>query len=69
MGEEILYKYLDAEGGAAMLYNKNLMFTNATQLNDPFDCHQNLIDFSNSRTPRVLVFDETVLVPQEVIWC
>ena len=67
--EGILYKYLDAEGGAAMLYNKNLMFTNATQLNDPFDCHQNLIDFSNSRTPRVLVFDETVLVPQEVKWC
>ena len=39
MTGKILYKYLDAEGGAAMLYNSNLMFTNATQLNDPFDCH------------------------------
>lgn len=39
MESRTLYKYLDAEGGAAMLFNSNLMFTNATQLNDPFDCH------------------------------
>ncbi len=48
MAVRILYKYLDAEGGAAMLYNSNLMFTNSTQLNDPFDCHPSLIDYSNA---------------------
>ncbi len=42
-----LYKYLDVKGGLAMLRNSNLQFTNATQLNDPFDCHPALIDFSN----------------------
>ena len=45
--EQILYKYLDVKGGISMLYNSDLMFTNATQLNDPFDCHPCLIDFSN----------------------
>lgn len=30
-----------------MIENKNLQFTNATQLNDPFDCHHKLIDYSN----------------------
>ena len=44
---DILYKYLDANGGRLMLINSNLKFTNATQLNDPFDCHPALIDFSN----------------------
>ncbi len=29
-----------------MLYNKTLQFTNATQLNDPFDCHPAFIHFS-----------------------
>lgn len=42
-----LYKYLDAKGGRLMLINSNLLFTNASQLNDPFDCHPALIDFSN----------------------
>ena len=42
-----LYKYLDAQGGLMMLQHSNLQFTNATQLNDPFDCHPSLIDFSN----------------------
>lgn len=41
-----LYKYLDANGGVMMLYYSNLQFTNATRLNDPFDCHPSLIDFS-----------------------
>lgn len=41
-----LYKYLDTDGGVAMLYNKTLQFTNATQLNDPFDCHPAFIHFS-----------------------
>ena len=42
-----LYKYLDAKGALLMLYRSNLQFTNATRLNDPFDCHPALIDFSN----------------------
>ena len=43
----ILYKYLDIEGAKYMIGNKNLQFTNASQLNDPFDCHPKLIDYSN----------------------
>lgn len=43
----ILFKYLDAEGGLKMLTNSNLQFTNAGELNDPFDCHPALINFSN----------------------
>lgn len=42
----LLFKYLDAHGAAAMLQGSNLQFTNATRLNDPFDCHPALIDFS-----------------------
>lgn len=42
-----LYKYLNFEGGLKMLKNHNLQFTNATKLNDPFDCHPGLINFSN----------------------
>lgn len=29
------------------IYHPTLQFTNASQLNDPFDCHQNLLDYSN----------------------
>ena len=47
MGTDKLYKYLDFNGGLMMLYYSDLQFTNATQLNDPFDCHPSLIDFSN----------------------
>lgn len=43
----ILYKYLDIDGAKCMIENQNLQFTNATQLNDPFDCHPKLIDYSN----------------------
>ncbi|MBR3782909.1 MAG: DUF2971 domain-containing protein [Bacteroidales bacterium] len=46
MCNDKLYKYLDASGGSAMLYNSTLMFTNATQLNDPFDCHPLYVHFS-----------------------
>lgn len=46
MGAVKLYKYLDYNGGLMMLYYSNLQFTNATQLNNPFDCHPALIDFS-----------------------
>ena len=47
MEKEILYKYLDADGGLMMLQNHNLQFTNPTKLNDPFDCHPYLFDLSN----------------------
>jgi len=43
----ILYKYLDIKGGKMMIGNKTLQFTNASQLNDPFDCHPNLVDYSD----------------------
>ena len=43
----ILYKYLDITGAKRMIWNSNLQFTNATQLNDPFDCHPKLLDYSN----------------------
>ena len=43
----ILYKYLDINGAKCMIENQNLQFTNASQLNDPFDCHPKLIDYSN----------------------
>ena len=48
MGNAKLYKYLDVKGGLMMLHNSNLQFTNATRLNDPFDCHPALFDFSNA---------------------
>ena len=43
----ILYKYLDINGAKCMIGNQNLQFTNASQLNDPFDCHPKLLDYSN----------------------
>lgn len=46
MSNDRLYKYLDADGGLNMLYNRTLMFTNVTQLNDPFDCHPAYIHLS-----------------------
>lgn len=45
MAAKILFKYLDAKCGLMMLKNSNIQFTNATQLNDPFDCHSGLLDF------------------------
>lgn len=48
MAERILYKYLDAKGGLMMLQGSNLQFTNATRLNDPFDCHPALFDYANA---------------------
>ena len=43
----LLYKYLDINGAIMMLYYSDLMYTNATMFNDPFDCHPSLIDCSN----------------------
>ena len=53
MQNRILYKYLDIIGAKYMigatkpLTQPNLQFTNASQLNDPFDCHPNLVDYSD----------------------
>ena len=59
-----LYKYLDATGALKMLEKGTLQFTNATKLNDPFDCHPSLIDFSDipageSGGPNVISLWET----------
>lgn len=43
---ETLYKYLDVNGGLAMLERHNLQFTNASKFNDPFDCHPALFDYT-----------------------
>ena len=49
----ILYKYLDIKGATCMIGNQDLQFTNASQLNDPFDCHPKLIDYSNVPASRL----------------
>lgn len=61
MGETKLYKYLDVKGGLAMLEKSNLQFTNATQLNDPFDCHPGLFDYSKANTRAAKVFGKELI--------
>lgn len=61
MKAEKLFKYLDFEGGKKMLQNSNLQFTNATQLNDPFDCHPSLIDFSNVPKERCIAWTPEII--------
>ena len=65
MGNSVLYKYLDADGGLMMLQKSNLQFTNATRLNDPFDCHPSLIDFSQVPEERMIVWDKELVVALE----
>ena len=60
-----LYKYLDVDGGLAMLSNSNIQFTNATKLNDPFDCHPSLIDFSNVPEERKRVWGQDLIMKAE----
>lgn len=60
-----LYKYLDAEGGLAMLSNCNIQFTNATKLNDPFDCHPSLIDFSQVPSEEIRIWDKQTIMALE----
>ena len=60
-----LYKYLDADGGLAMLSNGNIQFTNATKLNDPFDCHPSLIDFSQVPTERARTWGKEAVMDLE----
>jgi hypothetical protein len=62
--QPILFKYLDANGAKAMLYHSNIQFTNATKLNDPFDCHPGLIDFSKIPLERAKTWgrEDTILL-------
>ena len=60
-----LYKYLDVDGGLAMLSNGNIQFTNATKLNDPFDCHPSLIDFSQIPTERAKIWGKEAIMDLE----
>ena len=60
-----LFKYLDAKGGLAMLQNSNIQFTNATKLNDPFDCHPSLIDFSQVPAERTKVWSKEDIIGLE----
>jgi len=62
----ILYKYLDIDGAKCMIGNSDLQFTNATRLNDPFDCHPSLIDHEknideNSSWPKEWLIEKEVL--------
>lgn len=60
----ILYKYLDIIGAKYMIGATkpktlpNLQFTNASQLNDPFDCHPKLFDHTH-------LPDEVLRVPDK----
>ncbi len=60
MGNNKLYKYLDVNGGLLMLLHQNLQFTKASKLNDPFDCHPALIDFSDVPIKKVQAYPEEV---------
>lgn len=60
MGNNKLYKYLDVNGGLSMLLHHNLQFTKASKLNDPFDCHPALIDFSDVPIKKVQAYPEEV---------
>lgn len=64
----IVFKYLDIEGAKAMLSSSNLQFTNATKLNDPFDCHPGLIDFSKITSERAKGWgrEDTILMDAEL---
>lgn len=60
----ILYKYLDITGAKYMIGATkpktlpNIQFTNASQLNDPFDCHPKLLDHSHLSADVLRVLDE-----------
>ena len=61
MGETKLYKYLDVKGGLLMLKYSTLQFTNATQLNDPFDCHPGLFDYSNVPNDKAKIWGKQIV--------
>ena len=57
----LLYKYLDFDGGLKMLKYHNFQFTNATKLNDPFDCHPGLINFSDVPEARCKIWPANII--------
>jgi hypothetical protein len=61
----LVFKYLDVNGATAMLVNSNIQFTNATRLNDPFDCHPSLIDFSKITPQQCKGWPEDVAIDLE----
>ena len=61
-----LYKYLDVNGGMAMLKRRNLQFTNATRLNDPFDCHPSLMNYSNANNREAQIFGKKIVEEIEI---
>lgn len=48
-----------------MLHYSNLQFTNATCLNDPFDCHPGLIDFSNVPDEVAGAWDKEIIASEK----
>ena len=48
-----------------MLYYSDLQFTNATYLNDPFDCHPSLIDFSKVPAEKAKVWGKDGVIALE----
>ena len=48
-----------------MLSNGNIQFTNATKLNDLFDCHPSLIDFSQVPTERARLWGKEAIIDLE----
>lgn len=66
MGSATLYKYLDINGGLAMLEHNNLQFTHVSQLNDPFDCHPSLIDYSNASNIEAKVWGKELVEEVEI---
>lgn len=45
----ILYKYLDQDGGKQVLFKNTIKFSTAHDFNDPFDCYEHLIDIDLNR--------------------
>lgn len=56
------YKYLDFDGGMAMLRNGTVRFTSACNLNDDYDCNTSIINYDSYREiGRTLGIDKLVI--------
>jgi hypothetical protein len=56
------YKYLDFDGGMAMLRNGTVRFTSACNLNDDYDCNTSIINYDSYREiGRSLGIDKLVI--------
>ena len=45
-GKLLVYKYIDFEGGKALIQNSTFKFSKPNEFNDPFDFYDELIDFA-----------------------